>query len=495
MCHGTRSVAHLYMTKYDTDGENTLALKRRGRRASSVVIESTEKKNSHLVITETSIPTQLQLRKAVEALTIRNVASSGEITFLQRKAFNAMLQIAQRNRLGTEITFEVSIAEFEELVGQSTNNSRSFLKKMLRQLTTIQVEFDFRGDSTSEKSSWGIANLIAEVYISSDGVIKFSFPSEMAKRLLDPAMFHRIDMRMQNSFTSYSALTLYEIVSRYETAPKKETFHEHWTTWSVLLSGASKPHSQFRDFNKMLVRAIEQVNAQQNRFTVTAHAAKRERKVDSLWFSLEMKIQKELDLSGTNSIINEDLKRRALSLALTIDEITAAVLQYNEEYVLAHIDYTERRVKNKRKTRIDSPSKYLKAALEGNYAQVPQGAETGKGVPETCSPTMTTLSNAGQPVPKVKRSTDMLRAAYKAEQLIRIKTEFSSLSKDEKKARLESIENDLRKNDTIWKAYETRGLTKSTETAILQILLEREVGDVSAETLLNWALENDLLTT
>src|SRR3546814_12371714 len=97
-------------------------------------------------------------------------ASSGEITFLQRKIYNSMLQIAQ-NRPPEEASHVVPIKDFETLVGHTTSNSREYLKNVLRQMVSTQVEFDYKGDSSARKnSSWGIATRTEERRVGEEGV-------------------------------------------------------------------------------------------------------------------------------------------------------------------------------------------------------------------------------------------------------------------------------------------------------------------------------------
>lgn len=301
-----------------------------------------------VVVREIEPSKAVELKKAVEAQAMRNVSTTSDLTFLQRKLYNTLTQFAQQ-RPATEMVHDIPIKLVEEYVGHTTSNSRDHLKKVLRGMTQAQVEFDYKGDSPGRKSGWGVANLIAEAYILEDNeTIRYSFPPELKRRLLDPTIFNLIDLRMQYHFTSYSALSLHELVSRYYGFSQKETFREHWTAWSVLLSGSATPHAEFRDFNKMLGRAVEQVNSIESRFKIEVVVTKNNRKYDKLWFKLETLMQPELGLSPAPEIVGAELSKRLKSLCLSSKDIEELAMSHDEEYLLAQADYTESQMKKKR---------------------------------------------------------------------------------------------------------------------------------------------------
>lgn len=322
-----------------------------------------------LVVREIEPSKAVELKKAVEALAMRNVSTTSDFTFLQRKLYNTLTQFAQQ-RPDTEMVHDIPIKLVEEHVGHTTSNSRDHLKKVLKGMTQVQVEFDYKGESPGRKSGWGVANLIAEAYILDDNqTIRYSFPAELKRRLLDPTIFNLIDLRMQYHFTSYSALSLHELVSRYYGFSQKETFREHWTAWSVLLSGSATPHAEFRDFNKMLGRAVDQVNSIEGRFKIEVVVTKNNRKYDKLWFKLETLMQPELGLSPAPEIVGAEVSKRLKALSLSAKDIEELGMNHDEEYLLAQADYTEAQMK--KKDSVASPAAYFKAAVTNNYAKAP----------------------------------------------------------------------------------------------------------------------------
>lgn len=126
------------------EGSTSQVKTRRQRRKRAVVGRTESSRSKMVVVKDEEAETPVELRKAPETIIIRNMSSNGEITYLQRKAYNAMVHIAQKNRKGDEVTFEVSVAEFASLCGQNTPNSRDYLKQMAREVASIRAEFDFR---------------------------------------------------------------------------------------------------------------------------------------------------------------------------------------------------------------------------------------------------------------------------------------------------------------------------------------------------------------
>jgi hypothetical protein len=438
------------------------------------------------------------LRKAPEALSIRNI-SSDEITFLVRKAYNAMLHVAQAeiSKSGNpdQITFECSLRDFETLVGHSTPNSREHLKRVLRQLKTFNVEFDYRGEGKGRKGTWGVASMVSEVYIMEEtSTISWSFPPRLQKKMLDPSIYNLLDLRVQNQFTSHSALVLYEIVSRYFTAPAKpyrRTVTEHWTTWSMILSGSKDPHKTFRDFNKMLSRALEQIKNQDKRFNIAVKITKRERKFDELWFEIEDCPQGELMLIAIAPIVASELNSVLSKFGFNEKEITELIVNHNEEYLLAQADYTEKRKNKKGADPVANPKAFFLMAIEKNYADAPRNPAIQK-----IDPIEKPRKRVEKAVPE-RDSTDQmletLKMAWKAKKISEIKSSFHSQSEEKKQEILGDLEVEIRNKGTvIWEMYRKKGVKTATiESTVFEIIFNKTVPTPSAEDLLRFAVENN----
>ncbi|MDD1011037.1 RepB family plasmid replication initiator protein [Pseudomonas shahriarae] len=424
-----------------------------------------------LVVREIEPSKAVELKKAVEALAMRNVSTTSDFTFLQRKLYNTLTQFAQQ-RPDTEMVHDIPIKLVEEHVGHTTSNSRDHLKKVLKGMTQVQVEFDYKGESPGRKSGWGVANLIAEAYILDDNqTIRYSFPAELKRRLLDPTIFNLIDLRMQYHFTSYSALSLHELVSRYYGFSQKETFREHWTAWSVLLSGSATPHAEFRDFNKMLGRAVDQVNSIEGRFKIEVVVTKNNRKYDKLWFKLETLMQPELGLSPPPEIVGAEVSKRLKSLSLSAKDIEELGMNHDEEYLLAQADYTEAQMK--KKDSVASPAAYFKAAVTNNYAKAPSKQKP------------VAPSDASAPAPRPQKAAkkpdtatqtapgnqmNVLLEQWGAAQRTTIRDEINAKSPEEQQMLLAKYESQLKKDDLAYKQYKSKGLSPMVLNCLVAII-------------------------
>jgi len=426
-----------------------------------------------LVVREIEPSKAVELKKAVEALAMRNVSTTSDFTFLQRKLYNTLTQFAQQ-RPDTEMVHDIPIKLVEEHVGHTTSNSRDHLKKVLKGMTQVQVEFDYKGESPGRKSGWGVANLIAEAYILDDNqTIRYSFPAELKRRLLDPTIFNLIDLRMQYHFTSYSALSLHELVSRYYGFSQRETFREHWTAWSVLLSGSATPHEEFRDFNKMLGRAVDQVNSIEGRFKIEVVMTKNNRKYDKLWFKLEPLMQPELGLSPAPEIVGAEVSKRLKALSLSAKDIEELGMSHDEEYLLAQADYTEAQMK--KKDSVASPAAYFKAAVTNNYAKAPS-----KQKPPASTDTPAPAPKQPKPVKKPASATqtapanqmNILLEQWGAAQRTTIRDEINAQSPEEQQLLLAKYEPQLKKDDLAYKQYKSKGLSPMVLNCLVAIIFE-----------------------
>ncbi|TPG89841.1 RepB family plasmid replication initiator protein [Pseudomonas caspiana] len=404
---------------------------------------------------------------------MRNVSTTSDFTFLQRKLYNTLTQFAQQ-RPDTEMVHDIPIKLVEEHVGHTTSNSRDHLKKVLKGMTQVQVEFDYKGESPGRKSGWGVANLIAEAYILDDNqTIRYSFPAELKRRLLDPTIFNLIDLRMQYHFTSYSALSLHELVSRYYGFSQKETFREHWTAWSVLLSGSATPHEEFRDFNKMLGRAVDQVNSIEGRFKIEVVMTKNNRKYDKLWFKLEPLMQPELGLSPAPEIVGAEVSKRLKALSLSAKDIEELGMSHDEEYLLAQADYTEAQMK--KKDSVASPAAYFKAAVTNNYAKAPSKqrpvASTDAPAPAPKPPkTVKKPAAATQTTPA--NQMNVLLEQWGAAQRTTIRDEINAQSPEEQQLLLAKYEPLLKKDDLAYKQYKSKGMSPMVLNCLVAIIFE-----------------------
>jgi hypothetical protein len=125
-----------------------------------------------------------------DELTIR---ATGKISPLQRMSVIVLVQHARETKDLNSVTFEMSVAEFERLIGHSLTGNREYLREVVSTLTAVPVELSLRGEQ-QDASHWNVVNLPAEMFIENDGRIRYSLPPYAAKKLLDPDVYIRFDL-------------------------------------------------------------------------------------------------------------------------------------------------------------------------------------------------------------------------------------------------------------------------------------------------------------
>lgn len=430
--------------------------------------------------------TLVELRKPPESITVRNMGT-GEISLLQRKAFNFLLHHAQQSQAPERQTYEVSIQHFERMIGYETGSNREYLRGVARSLVAVQVEFDYSTRKTAKRGpSWGVSALIAEVFVEGN-TIRYSLAPEMSKRLLKPEIYSRIDLYVQARFKTYASLVLWEIASRYFGWEQCETVHESWEWWSVNLSGANVPHEEFRDFNKMLERAIKSVNDCEDRFQIQAVVSRRGKKVDKLWFELSAVKQPRLALGEPATAVSPELTARLAALGLSTEDIAQQVIAHGEDYLHAQADYMDKRARRKNAAKLVNPRAFFLSCAEKNYADAPlAGAKPPKAAPQT---------KPKSPVnPSAQSTLDSIYEKLVAAEIAKLRDQFSSLSPEDQENSLVSVRDDLKsKNKPVWEIYKKSGLTRVVVQTVVALVHAKSSKRPSDADLYKYAIENGLL--
>ena len=134
----------------------------------------------------------------------------GRITHLQRRAWNVLLANAY-NQLPDKEIHSVSVVELAMKLGFDSNN-HEYLKETLEALVDCTVKWNVLGKN--KKEIWGAASLLAEVRIE-DGICFYQYPHTLRRKLHNPIMYTKLNLRLQNRFKSQYALILWEVCFDY----------------------------------------------------------------------------------------------------------------------------------------------------------------------------------------------------------------------------------------------------------------------------------------
>lgn len=307
------------------------------------------------------------VRKPVPSMLMRN-AGGLRIKVLHRRAMNCLLAHAQmQDRLGIEPTehgYEIPISDLESMLGFSSNGNRKFVVDLLEELTQINIKFD----GEFAKGSMNVVGHI--VYHKTSHLVTYSIDSVARSFFLRPERFAYLNIKLMQKFTSLASLMLFEFCTAFATSPGRRTPEFPWTDWSVLMSGSLVPHNNVRDFNKILVRSVTQVNQHWADFHITAHITKIGGRLRTLWFTITPNQQATLDLDAPPSAVSGPLRDRLSAFGLSHQDIEQMLTVHDEDYLLAQADYLARRLTRSNAPQVQSPPSFFRKAVESNYAKV-----------------------------------------------------------------------------------------------------------------------------
>ena len=181
-----------------------------------------------------------------------------KISLLQRRAWNVLLANAY-NELPDKDIHSVSVAELAAKLGFGDGN-QEYLKEMLRSLRSCEVEWNLL--NKDNKQEWGVAGLLAEVRIV-DGICFYQFPHTLRLKLHNPRVYAKLNLRLQNQFTSKYALVLWEVCFDYFDADRQqgETPFIPLETCRELMGVEADEYTTFKSLNQWVIKpAIKEIN-------------------------------------------------------------------------------------------------------------------------------------------------------------------------------------------------------------------------------------------
>jgi len=196
-------------------------------------------------------------------------------------------------------------------------------------------EDDRKGRARPRSSKSGFMQLVADVEANpTTDTIRVEFPKRLCWRLFTADDSTPISSIILD-FTSRSANILYELYLQHLSAGKLP--RKPWRVWSRLLRSEASPHNQLRDFNKLLNRAIEQVNSKLTDHQLVRHTVKQRGADDEVWIEIAPKAQPDLHLpqrSDAHEIVDRLVKCH-------VGRATAAlyVQRFGSEQCLRNLDY------------------------------------------------------------------------------------------------------------------------------------------------------------
>lgn len=206
-----------------------------------------------------------------------------KISLLQRRAWNVLLANAY-NELPNQEIHRVSMVELAAKLGFDSKNE-NYLKEVLRELRFCEVEWNLL--NKDNKQVWGVAGLLASVEIE-DGICTYAFAPHLRLKLYNPRVYAKLNLRLQNRFTSQYALVLWELCFDYFDTDRDqgETPFISLETFRELLGIESDEYPAFSIFNRAVIKpAINEINKETD-YLVEVEQKRRGRKVSELKFRI-----------------------------------------------------------------------------------------------------------------------------------------------------------------------------------------------------------------
>ena len=206
-----------------------------------------------------------------------------KITHLQRRAWNVLLANAY-DELPNKDIHHVNVVELAKKLGF---NSRDYdhLKETLEALVDCTVKWNILGKD--KKEEWGVVSLLAEARIK-DGICTYAYSPYLRTRLYNPRIYTKINLSLQNQFTSRYALILWEVCFDYFDIARNEgeTPFIPLETFRELMGLDGDEYPVFKVLNRDVIKpAIEEINALTN-FYIEIENRRFGRKIAELKFRI-----------------------------------------------------------------------------------------------------------------------------------------------------------------------------------------------------------------
>jgi len=187
----------------------------------------------------------------------------GSLTLADRRLFNHLLASAYRD-LGKVDTHSVKMSEIRSFAAaardgiEETSNRR--IKASITRLQQTMVQFNYLDSARGEV--WRSSQLLGECeLVERSGELTYSFTKGLAERLIEPALYSYISLKIVYQFESKYALILYEILKRYADRNAEAPFWTVKTSELRDLFGCREKLKDWKDFNVRAIQpAVEEIN-------------------------------------------------------------------------------------------------------------------------------------------------------------------------------------------------------------------------------------------
>ena len=140
------------------------------------------------------------------------------------------------------------------------DGNQEYLKEVLRSLRSCEVEWNLL--NKNNKEVWGVASLLASAEIE-NGICTYGFAPHLRRQLYNPRIYAKLNLRLQNRFTSRYALVLWEVCFDYFDTDRDqgETPFMPLETYRELMGLQTDDYTTFKSLNQWVIKpAIKEIN-------------------------------------------------------------------------------------------------------------------------------------------------------------------------------------------------------------------------------------------
>lgn len=346
-------------------------------------------------------------RKAVQAV---HSKPKSPLSLVQRKLGNAWLKHAIETPPDERGWWQLGIMDLAESIAFDSNN-RKHLKESAKALMSIVFEWDVLAPP-NKRVPWKASVLFPEIEIDSD-VIRYQISSEMRERMINPDMYALIDMNIVRRFRRASSLGIWEFCVRFEKIGV--TAAVEWEKFRDMMLGESAEAKTYREYkyfkSKALTPSIAEINAESNH-TITLIETKVGKKIATLQFEIRKKnIVSEVAEDESSVELISELVR----FGVPQSEAKRLCATNDAAKIKNALEYTKRRIADKKQTKIDNPAAYFRQALAQGYAGETRSAVEVHNAEEA--------SQRGRP----KRQAVDIKEEYRSHQILEAERYFKEL--------------------------------------------------------------------
>ena len=300
-------------------------------------------------------------RKAVQVL---HSKPKSPLTLLQRKLGNAWLKNAIENPPDKDGWWEIGIKDMAIEIGFDSNN-RQYLKQSAEALMSIVFDWDVLVPADKIKVIWKASVLFPEIEVRSDA-IRYQFSSQMRELMINPEIYALIDMNIVRKFRRAASLGIWEFCVRFEKV--KKTSEVKWEKFRDMILGESADNKTYQEYkffkSKVLKPGIAEINAESNH-TIGLVESKIGKRVSGISFVVTRNYPAAVIAEHDEFI---ELAAHLAQLGLPVSEANKLCKTQVLAEIKSALDYTKRRMADKKAIKLENPAAYFRNALANHYA-------------------------------------------------------------------------------------------------------------------------------